>query len=197
MRRVGLGRVGLAAALAFGCGSHPDLGSDPQWGQGFSARSSDPGDPEEPTSAGQACAMFGGEPFLYPSIDALQARLARRWTGCGDNPAASGGFWPQGFAGIQLDGAGGWQALVRAADGSSEAATAGNAAGTYQVMRLSSDSGEYAPVFILQFQPTGAASPDMGGAHEQWECNLEDAPEILAVTSSTTTDGFRFSSAGP
>jgi hypothetical protein len=188
----------FACVLALSCGSHEDsgsdLGSDPEWGTGFSTRVSDAGDPDAPSSVQQACALFGGPPYLYPSIDALQSKLARRWVGCGDNPARAASFWPAGFDGIQFDGVGGWVALVRAADGTIAPASAGNAAGTYDVMPFpDDDSGQYAASFIMHVAPPGTDS----ASFEQWEGNIEESPDILFVESSTTSDAFRFSSAPP
>ncbi len=185
-----------SAALALGCGSHPDLGSDPQWGEGFSTRAADAGNPDAPSSVAQACALFGGEPYDYASLDDLHAKLARRWVGCGDNSVDNGGFWPPGFTGIQLDDAGTWQALVRETDGSVVQATVGNAAGTYQVIRYPDDSAQYAAFFILYLLPPGSTDLN-SGEHEQWEGNLEESPEILFVESSNTADSYRFSSALP
>jgi hypothetical protein len=185
--------VAIALALALACGSHPDLGSDPQWGQGFSTRLADAGNPDDPSSVQQACALFGGPPYPYTSIDDLKAKLSRRWVGCGDNPAPAGDFWPAGFTGVQLDPAGTWQALVRAGDGSVQQATAGNAAGTYEVVRYPvGPSDRYGALFILYLLPAGVTDMYAG---EQWEGEIEESPEILFVTSSTTSDAFRFSSA--
>ncbi len=183
----------FAGVLALGCGSHEDLGSDPQWGAGFSTRPADGGDPDAPSSAAQACALFGGEPYVYPSLDDLKARLSRRWVGCGDNPGA-GTFWPAGFTGLQLDTDGSWQALVRAADGSVEPATIGNSSGTYQVVRYMEDSERYASFFILYLLP--GDSTDMFSG-EQWQGDIEESPEMLVVNSSHNADNFRFSSAAP
>lgn len=189
--------VAFACAVAGGCGSQ-DLGSDPQWGQGFSARPADPGNPDAPTSVEQACMQFGGAPYAYPSLEDLQARLARRWVGCGDNPGPSGpistNFWPQGFTGVQLDPAGTWQALRRASDGSVEPATVGNASGTYVVTRYPGDPVRYAGSFIVYLLPGDSTDMDSG---EQWQGDLEESPEMLVVTSAHTGDSFRFSSAAP
>ena len=183
----------FAGALALGCGSHQDLGSDPQWGEGFSTRLADAGNPDAPTSVAQACAFFGGEPYVYPSLDELQARLSRRWVGCA-NYAGDTGFWPAGFTGVQLDADGTWQALVRASDGSVQPATEGNATGTYDVTLYMPGSAQYAPMFVMHFLPVGGTDPF---ASEQWEGNIEESPEILFVVSSNTADSYRFSSALP
>src|SRR5262249_4871355 len=134
-----------ASVLVGGCGSADPPGSasdtnqagDPMWGQGFSTRSSDGGDPDAPSSVTQACALFGGEPWDYASIDDVNVRLSsRRWLGCADNSKDAidaGGFWPAGFTGIVFGGDGTWQALVRAPDGSIAPATTGNTTGTYEV----------------------------------------------------------------
>jgi hypothetical protein len=187
-----------AGALALGCGSHPDLGSDPQWGVGFSTRLTDAGNVDAPSSVGQACAQFGGAPYDYPSIDDLQAKLSRRWVGCDDNPVDLDNFWPSGFVGVQLDPAGTWQALVSEADGSVQPATAGNADGTYVLVRYADDSAQYAQMFELYFLPSGSPFPgDPVHAAVQWQGWLEQSPDVLEVVSAHTASQYRFSSASP
>ena len=199
------GRIGglFACAIAVGCGSSDPPGSasdtnqsgDPQWGQGFSTRLSDAGTPDAPASVAQACAQFGGEPWNYPAIDDVKARLAsRRWVGCGDNAPDTNHFWPAGFAGIVFDPNGSWQALIRAGDGSIQPATGGNATGTFQVETYAIDTPQYAAMFVMHLIPTGVTDPR---GFEQWQGYFEDPPEILSVESSTSSDAYRFSSAPP
>lgn len=192
-----------ACALALGCGSPDPPGSasdtnqagDPQWGQGFATRLSDGGNPDAPSSVAQACALFGGEPYNYPSIEEVKTRLtSARWVGCADNSQNTNGFWPAGFTGIQFDSADAWRALVRAADGSIEPATLGNAAGTYEVDPYPLRSAQYAAVFIVHLLPVGTTDTGLG---EQWQGYFEDSPEILFVESSDGPDAYRFSSAPP
>ncbi len=178
-----------------GSASDTNTAGDPQWGEGFSTRLSDAGNPDAPASVAQACAQFGGAPWNYPSIDDVTARLAsRRWVGCPDNSPDTNDFWPAGFAGIVFDPNGSWQALIRAGDGSIQPATQGNATGTFQVDSYPIETAQDAAIFVMHFTPTGVREP--AGA-EQWQGYFEDSPEILSVESSTSSDAYRFSSAPP
>jgi hypothetical protein len=190
-----------ACALAIGCGSGSDppgsasgtnQSGDPQWGQGFGTRLADGGDPDAPSSVAQACALFGGDPWGYPSIDAVQTRLAsQRWIGCSDNSQNTNGFWPAGFTGILFGTDGTWQALVRASDRSIRPS---GATGTFTVDRYPNDTAQYVGMFVVHLMPSGITDP---GRAEQWQGYFEDSPEILFVESSTSSDVYRFSSAPP
>jgi hypothetical protein len=192
-----------ACALAIACGSSDPPGSasdtnkggDPQWGEGFATRLNDGGSPDAPASVAQACALFGGEPWDYPTIDDVKTRLAsHRWLGCADNSRDTEGFWPAGFIGIVFDVSGSWLALVLSADGSIQGATQGNSTGTFQVDPYPLDTPQAAAEFVLHFLPNGVTDP---GLAEQWQGYFEDSPEILSVDSSTGRDTYRFSSASP
>jgi hypothetical protein len=190
-----------ACALAIGCGSSSDppgsasdtnRSGDPQWGDGFGTRVADGGDPDAPSSAAQACALLGGDPWDYPSIDDVTVRLtAKRWIGCGENSKSTNGFWPAGFAGVLFDADGTWQALVRTSDGSIGQSSA---TGTFTVDPYGIEGPQYVGMFIVHLTPSGVADP---AREEQWQGYFEDSPEILFVESSTTSDPYRFSSAPP
>jgi hypothetical protein len=189
-------------AFAIGCGSRkggPDLGSDPQWGDGFSARLVDAGDPQSPGSAAVACSLFEGPPYAYASIADLTDHLIdKQWTGCRDNTAVDAGeLFPVGFAALTFDGAGNWQAFVQAPNGAFELATGAHSQGTYTLREYAPNNTQYAGMFILTLKPPGAGSvPNADWL--QFQGMLLESPEILSFYSSNVASAYyRFSPLPP
>jgi hypothetical protein len=184
------------AALTTGCHvSREDRPVDREWGQGFSTRLLDAGNPDAPVSATQACNQFGGAPYVYTSVGDLMAHLAGRWVACGDSSGPeTWSFWPPGFAGVDLGAGGTWRTLLRAADGTLQDDTDPEAQGTFAIVDLSSDSWVGQPLFALRFLTS--ADPDAAGPAQQWEGWLEESPDILFVHGNGG-DTYRLSSATP